>query len=70
MKTQIWIAIAVYVLVAIVRKRLGIHASLYTFLQVLSLTSFEKMPILQAFQDTLGEAEILDAAKQLILFDF
>ena len=69
-KTQIWIAIAVYVLVAVVRKRLGIQASLYTFLQVLSLTSFEKMPILQAFEDTIGEHEMLDPAKQLILFDF
>ena len=69
-KTQIWIAIAVYVLVAIVRKRLGIQASLYTFLQVLSLTSFEKMPILGAFEDTISEIETDDPAKQLILFDF
>lgn len=69
-KTQIWIAIAVYVLVAVVRKRLGIQASLYTFLQVLSLTSFEKMPILQAFEDSVGEDCLRDPAKQLILFDF
>jgi IS4 transposase len=43
-KTQVWIAIAVYVLVAIVKKRLGSEASLYTILQILSLTLFEKTP--------------------------
>lgn len=69
-KTQIWIAIAVYVLVAVVRKRLGVQASLYTFLQVLSLTSFEKMPILQAFEDTVGDDGPDDSSNQLILFDF
>ena len=47
-KTQIWIAVSVYVLVAIVKKRLNLEASLYTLLQILSLTLFEKMPILQA----------------------
>lgn len=69
-KTQIWIAIALYVLVAVVRKRLGVQASLYTFLQVLSLTSFEKMPILQAFEDTVGDDGQDDSSNQLILFDF
>ena len=49
-KTQIWIAVSVYVLVAIVRKRLGLEASLYQILQILSLTLFEKTPILQALQ--------------------
>ena len=44
-KTQIWIAVSVYVLVAIVRKRLGLEVSLYTLLQVFSVTVFEKMPI-------------------------
>src|ERR1019366_589259 len=48
-KTQTWIAVSVYVLVAIVRKRLGLEASLYQILQILSLTLFEKTPILQAF---------------------
>ncbi len=48
MKTQIWIAVSVYVLVAIVRKRLGLDVSLYTFLQVISVTDFEKMPIKSA----------------------
>lgn len=48
-KSQIWIAVSVYVLVAIVKKRLNLEASLYTLLQVLSLTLFEKMPLQQAF---------------------
>jgi len=49
-KTQIWIAVSVYVLVAIVRKHLALEASLYQILQILSLTLFEKTPILQALQ--------------------
>jgi hypothetical protein len=44
-KTQIWIAVSVYVLVAIIKKRLGLSASLYEILQILSLTMFERMPI-------------------------
>ena len=47
-KTQIWIAVSVYVLVAIVKKRLNIEASLYSLLQILSVTLFEKIPLLQA----------------------
>ena len=50
MKTQIWIAVSVYVLVAIVKKRLGLEPSLYTILQILSVTLFEKTPILRAFR--------------------
>ena len=49
-KTQIWIAVSVYVLVAIVRKRLGLQASLYQILQILSVTLFEKVPILRALE--------------------
>ena len=49
MKPQIWIAISVYVLVAIVKKRLNLDASLHTLLQILSVTLFEKMPLQQAF---------------------
>ncbi|VGO19494.1 hypothetical protein SCARR_01553 [Pontiella sulfatireligans] len=49
-KTQIWIAICVYLLVAITKKRLKIEQSLYTILQILSVSVFEKMPLLQAFQ--------------------
>ena len=50
-KTQIWIAISVYLLVAIVKKRLGVAASLYTILQILSLTLFEKTPLDQLLND-------------------
>jgi len=69
-KTQIWIAVSVYVLVAIVRKRLGLEASLYQILQVLSVTLFEKTPILQALQASDSESDLLDVGNQLILFDF
>jgi transposase len=69
-KTQIWIAVSVYVLVAIVRKRLGLDASLYQLLQILSLTLFEKTQILQALQASDSQEELLDPCKQLILFDF
>ena len=51
-KTQIWIAVSVYVLVAIVKKHLAPERNLYTLLQILSLSLFEKMPILQAFSQT------------------
>jgi len=69
-KTQIWIAVSVYVLVAIVRKRLGLDASLYQILQILSVTLFEKTPILQALQASDSENDLLDTGNQLILFDF
>ena len=69
-KTQIWIAVSVYVLVAIVRKRLRVTASFYQILQILSLTLFEKMPILRALEAANSEPELLDNANQLILFDF
>jgi hypothetical protein len=69
-KTQIWIAVSVYVLVAIVRKQLRLQASFYQILQILSLTLFEKMPILRALEVVDSENELLDNANQLILFDF
>jgi hypothetical protein len=69
-KTQIWIAVSVYVLVAIVRKRLGLEASLYQILQVLSITLFEKTPILRALQTPDSESDLLDPGNQLNLFDF
>jgi hypothetical protein len=69
-KTQIWIAVSVYVLVAIVRKRLGLEASLYQILQVLSITLFEKTPILRALQTPASESDLLDPGNQLNLFDF
>ncbi len=67
-KTQIWIAVSVYVLVAIVRKRLGLEISLYQILQILSVTLFEKTPILQALQPSNSHDEPRDSANQLILF--
>jgi IS4 transposase len=61
-KTQIWIAVSVYVLVAIVRKRLKLEASLYTFLQVISVAAFEKVKLQSAlsgtpyrFEETTGD---------------
>ena len=69
-KTQIWIAVSVYVLVAIVRKKQGLEASLYQILQVLSVTLFEKMPILQALQAPGSQSNLVEAGNQLNLFDF
>jgi hypothetical protein len=68
-KTQIWIAVSVYVLVAIVRKRLRLETSLYQILQILSVTLFEKTPILQALQAHDSQSDLLDHANQFILFD-
>jgi hypothetical protein len=68
-KTQIWIAISVYVLVAIVRKRLGLEISLYQILQILSVMLFEKTPILQALQPPDSQGHLPESANQLILFD-
>ena len=67
-KTQIWIAVSVYVLVAIVRKKLNLNVSLYTLLQVLSLTLFEKMPLQQAFPDGEYSSENPGLSNQLNLF--
>ena len=69
-KTQIWIAISVYVLVAIIRKRLRLESSLYQILQILSLSLFEKTPILQALQPPDSQSELHEVDNQLILFDF
>ena len=69
-KAQIWIAVSIYVLVAIVRKRMSLDSSLYQILQILSLTLFEKTPILQALQASDSEDSLLDDGNQLILFDF
>ena len=66
-KTQIWIAVSVYVLVAIVKKRLDLDASLYTLLQILSLTLFEKMPILQALSQVPPTTDDLTISNQLKL---
>jgi hypothetical protein len=58
------------VLVAIVRKRLGLDASLYQILQILSVTLFEKTPILQALQASNSEGNLVDSGNPLILFDY
>jgi len=68
-KTQVWIAITTYLLVAILKKRLALDASLYQILQVLSVTLFEKTPIWQAFQRTTFQPEILDPRNQLTLLN-
>ena len=67
-KTQIWIAVSIYVLVAIARKRLGLEKSLYQILQIFSITSLEKVPILQVFEAFDSQSELLDNSNQLILF--
>jgi hypothetical protein len=69
-KTQIWIAVSVYVLVAIVRKRLGLESTLYQILQILSITLFEKTPILCALQTIEPDATFAENVNQLILFEF
>ena len=69
-KTQIWIAVSIYVLVAIVRKRLGLRASLYQILQILSVTLFEKVPVLRALEAASFHDDLLEDPNQLILFNF
>jgi hypothetical protein len=68
LKTQIWIAISVYVLVAIVKKQLKLEGSLYRILQILSVSLFEKTPILEALSLSDYEIQLTNAGKQLILF--
>jgi hypothetical protein len=68
-KTQIWIAITIYVLVAIVKKRLAIEIPLYTFLQILSVTAFEKVSLNQLLTDFADEKPIDDSCNQLLLFN-
>ena len=60
---------SIYVLVAIVRKQLGLDVSIYQILQILSVTLFEKMPILPALQPSDSEENLFDSANQLSLFD-
>jgi hypothetical protein len=68
-KTQIWIAVSVYVLIAIIKKRLKIQLSLYTILQILSVTVFEKRPILQVLTDSDCNSYSSDFSNQLNLFN-
>jgi len=69
-KTQIWIAVSVYVLAAIVRKRLNLEVSLYTFMQVVSVSVFEKIPIQAAFLVEANRSDIVIENNQLNLFEF
>jgi hypothetical protein len=68
-KTQVWIAVAVYVLIAILKKRLRLQQSLHTILQILSTTLFEKTPVPLVFQRYEEETQITPSSNQLILFD-
>ena len=70
MKTQVWCAVATYVLIAILRKELQIEASMYTCLQILSVSVFEKTEVSCAFPGTESNSEPRDIAKQLIFNDF
>ena len=69
-KTQIWIAVSVYVLVAIVKRRLALDASLYTLLQILSVTLFEKIPLHQALARDDSRCDTLQITNQLNLFAY
>ena len=68
-KTQVWIAVSVYVLVAIIKKRLRLDRSLYTILQILSVTLFEKVPMLQALTNFDSETQYDESPNQLLLFN-
>jgi hypothetical protein len=68
-KTQIWIAISVYVMVAILQKQLGIERDLYTILQILSVTMFEKVPIVEALTSSRYTSTMAPIPNQLQLFD-
>lgn len=68
-KTQIWIAVSVYLLVAIMKKQLGLNATLYTMLQILSVTLFEKTPILRALQVHDYTSNAIIQNHQLYLFN-
>jgi hypothetical protein len=69
-KTQVWVALSVYVLVAIVRKQSRLDLSLYEILQILSVTVFEKTPILEGFSNFSDEFPDVESCMRLRLFDF
>ena len=70
MKTQIWCVASTYVLFAIVKKELQLHTSLYTFLQILSVSIFEKAQLTCAFQTDANRTTPKPDNNQLMLFDF
>ena len=69
MKTQIWIAISIYVLVVIINKKLNLDLNLYTILQILSVTLFEKVSILQVLMEAGYKTDDIGSCNQLMLFD-
>jgi len=68
-KTQIWIAVSVYVLIALIKKRLDVQVNLNTILQILSVTAFEKIPLSRLLNDTNCSLQSNEDHKQLLLFD-
>lgn len=68
-RTQIWVAITVYALVAVIKKRLPLELPLYTFLQILSVTAFEKLPLNQLLTETADHESMTDGCNQLVLFN-
>jgi hypothetical protein len=68
-KAQIWIAVSVYLLVAIIKKRLGLKMSLYTILQILSVSIFEKTPLVELFSQSNYNTPQPPSPNQLLLFD-
>ena len=68
-KTQVWVAISVYVLVAILKKRLKLEQNLYTILQIFSVTVFEQLPIKQLFRNSNYKEYDNSEIKQLLLID-
>jgi IS4 transposase len=69
-RTQVWCAVATYVLIAIVKKELQLDASLYTCLQILSVSVFEKTELSCALQPEVPQIQTIDVANQLSLFNF
>lgn len=69
-KTQIWCAVAIYVLIAIIRKELQVDASLYTLLQIFSVSVFEKTPLNKALFDTGDRTDPDASGNQLNLFNY
>lgn len=68
-KTQIWIAVSLYVLIAIIKKRFNLKLSLYTILQILSITAYEKDPILQILTNCKFQKQTIESSNKLLLFD-
>jgi len=68
-RTQIWVAITVYALVAVIKKKLPLELPLYIFLQILSVTAFEKLPLNQLVMETDNHESMTDGCNQLVLFN-